>query len=268
MTLAFAKYHGAGNDFIVVDGRLQSAGWITPARVQALCRRHTGIGADGLLLLRPSTAADFTVTIYNCDGTLPRMCGNGIRCVGQFLCDQGLLQTERSLEVGDERLIVRRCGGGIDVTMGPLRQAQWDRRIEGEAVDFLDTGVPHAVVFVDDIGQADLIGTSRRLRHHPDFGPEGTNVTLAQVKGGAIHVRTYERGVEGETLACGTGAAAAALAAARQRGLAAPIDVHTRSGDCLRIRFEQADDRFHSIGLWGHATKVFTGQVDPMGFHC
>lgn len=249
--LYFAKYQGAGNDFILIDDR---APHFNPNLVPQLCNRKFGIGADGVILLQTDPAADFRMRIFNSDGSEAGSCGNGLRCLMKFIVDLGLPKKNYRIATGDRIVEASFVGDQIVVQMG-LAVNLKKHRIEGFDVHSVDTGVPHAVVFSPD---ADLKILGPMLRHHSTFQPAGTNVNIAHIQSdGSIRVRTYERGVEGETLSCGTGAAAVGLIASQQYHLPNPIRICAPGGE-LEIHV----DGLH-VAQAGKAAKVFEGVIDP-----
>lgn len=245
--LYFGKYQGAGNDFILIDDR---APFFNPHLVTQLCHRKFGIGADGVILLQTDQSADFRMRIFNSDGSEAGSCGNGLRCLMKFIVDLGLPKKNYQIATGDRIVEAGFVGDKISVQMGlALNLKKLD--IEGFEVHSLDTGVPHAVVFSP---HADLKILGPLLRYHSAFHPAGTNVNIANLQSdGSIRVRTYERGVEGETLACGTGAAAVGVIASQEYHLPNPI----------RICFAGGEIDIHVDGLnvtmIGDAIKVFDG---------
>ncbi len=269
MLLEFTKMTGAGNDFIVADNR---SGALRPTREQVirLCHRQFGVGADGLMLWVPcaSGRADWGWQFWNSDGSDAEMCGNGARCFARFI-QRGLGGSVTPLTVETAAGVIRAEFEGDRVTVG-LTAPQGLRLREGLAtergaleVHSLNTGVPHVVVFVEDADKAMVREWGRELRFHPHFGPRGTNVNFVERKGpGRIRVRTYERGVEGETLACGTGVSASALITARLDGFPSPVRVLVQGGDELRVEFEEHDDGFANVRLNGPAAFVFEGRID------
>lgn len=268
MMLEFTKMNGAGNDFILVDNR---AGHIRlgPPQVARLCHRQRGIGADGLLLLVPCVTgrADWAWEFYNSDGSSAEMCGNGARCFARFV--QRLTGSTGALTFETIAGVIRARfdGDRVTVSLTPPRDLRLDRQVtlaSGPAVvHSLNTGVPHAVLLVPDADQAMVQSTGAELRHHPEFAPRGTNVNFVQVLGpGTIRVRTYERGVEGETLACGTGVTASALVCAALHGLASPVRVRVQGGDELAVGFHRAGEGFADVELTGPADFVFAGRIE------
>ena len=262
--MQFAKYSGCGNDFILIDNRKRLFA-ASKAEISRLCHRQQGIGADGIVLLEDSSSSDFGTRIFNADGSEAEMCGNGIRCLARFICDiefSDKLENRFSIQTMHQRMHVRIEPGIVYVEMPPATAWRSDIAIDiGDTSFFLhsiDTGVPHAIQFVPDIENV-FIRLAPEIRYHSEFGSRGTNVNFAQfLPDGTIAVRTYERGVEGETLACGTGAVAVALTAARIHRINSPIVVRPRSGDLLQISF---NENFEQITLAGPAFKVFEGRV-------
>jgi diaminopimelate epimerase len=266
MEWSFSKYVGCGNDFILIDDRNDIFPITHPSTIRHLCHRQYGIGADGLILLQNSTIADARMRIFNADGSEAAMCGNGIRCLMQFMDEVGLSDSMYQIETMQRLLKVVRKQTEINVEMGPPQHVCWNQSIVHEEktyfFDFLDTGVPHTVFFVDHIEDIPLLEWGRFVRYHSFFRPEGTNVNIAQLLSNqTIAMRTYERGVEGETLACGTGATAVALAAAHRFGLTSPISIQTCSKEILTISFQQNSAIFSDVFMQGPATRTFRGAI-------
>jgi diaminopimelate epimerase len=264
--LKFTKMNGAGNDFVMLDnldGQLR----INAGQIAQLCDRHRGVGADGVLIVEPpANGADFRMRYYNADGGEAEMCGNGARCFARFAS----LITGRQGPVSFETqagLIRADCEGtDVRLEMSEPHALALDQQLALDGYRFVvhsvNTGVPHAVVFVDDLEDVDVRGLGSGLRHHPHFAPKGTNVNFAQVLGPAsVAIRTYERGVEDETLACGTGVVAAALILHEKHGAAAPVSVRVRGGDTLLVSFEKKGGVYRNVSLTGPADFVFEGQI-------
>jgi diaminopimelate epimerase len=264
--LKFTKMNGAGNDFVMLDnldGRLALA----PGQIAHLCDRHRGVGADGLLVVeRPANGADFRMRYYNADGGEAEMCGNGARCFARFASrltgrDGGL-----SFETPAGVIRAECAGDAVRISMSEPHDLVLDRELAlqgGTAtVHSVNTGVPHAVVFVPVLEQTDVRGLGAALRYHTAFAPKGTNANFVQViEPQTIAVRTYERGVEDETLACGTGVVASALIFHEKNGAASPVAVRVRGGDTLRVSFEQEGGPYRNVTLTGPAEFVFEGQI-------
>lgn len=255
MEIHFSKYSGCGNDFILIDNREAVFPVGDAALVQALCHRHEGIGADGIILLHHSSAADFKMQIFNADGGEAEMCGNGIRCFYRFLEELGIAQPHCTVESMHFVHTLSKEQNRIAATMAPPAEMEWDLELLGQPLHFLNTGVPHVVIFDDEL-KGDFHQIAPKLRYHPHF-PKGTNVNLVSFEKEGLSVRTYERGVEAETLACGTGATAAALVAALKKGMASPISVKVASGEILEIRFNHA---LTQVTQAGPARALFYGR--------
>ena len=253
--LFFSKYEGAGNDFILIDDRASFFPTENLALIEELCHRHFGIGADGVILLQNDLVADFRMRIFNSDGSEAEGCGNGTRCFVRFLEDLGLPRKCYRISVGSKILIADFQGDAIRVEMGAVSECQ-SHSIDGREIHFVDSGVPHAVWFVPDVEQIPLHEVGPILRRHSLFMPRGVNVNIATLeKEGCVRVRTFERGVEGETLACGTGATAVAAIGAKVYGWKSPVRIRYAGGD-LDIQFDSALQR---IWMAGPARKVFSG---------
>jgi len=268
MTLNFTKMNGAGNDFVVLDNRDLSLS-LTKEQIASLCDRHRGVGADGLLAVEPAeSGSDFKFRYYNADGGEAEMCGNGARCYGRFA--QTLVDGDPEVltfETIVGELAAKFDGDLVEIAMAnPFDlELDVDLGIEGiNRVDVINTGVPHVVVYVDDLEATDVQSLGREIRYHQHFAPAGTNVNFASVIGDQhIAIRTYERGVEGETLACGTGMTACALINNLLEGTGSPIKVDVKGGDTLEIGFTPGpDNSFTDVTLKGPADFVFTGQIE------
>ncbi len=268
MTFTFTKMNGAGNDFVLADNR--DGRWrFDAAQVARLCHRQRGIGADGLILLVPCTSgrADWAWEFFNSDGSRAEMCGNGARCFARFVQRLTGVTERVSFETAAGIVTATFASERVTVTLTDPCDLRVDQVLEVAGVplrvDSLDTGVPHAVVFVPDAEVAPVQSQGAALRHHPHFAPRGTNVNFVQALApGRIRVRTYERGVEGETLACGTGVTAAALLAARRHGWPPPIEVRVQGGDTLTVDFELREGQFRNVRLTGPADFVFEGRME------
>jgi diaminopimelate epimerase len=267
MMLEFTKMNGAGNDFVLIDDRPRKVR-LTPAQVARLCDRHRGIGADGLFLLVPcaSGRADWAWEFYNSDGSTAEMCGNGARCFARFVHKVTGANGPTTFETGAGVIHATFHGDRVRVTLTPPKDLRLEQQVPVSTgslvVHSLNTGVPHAVIFVPDADQAMVQPVGVEVRHHARFAPKGTNVNFVQVLGpSSIRVRTYERGVEGETLACGTGVTASALVSARVHGFRPPIQVRVQGGDVLEVNFQPAGDGFADVTLAGPAEFVFEGRI-------
>ena len=257
MPLAFRKYHGAGNDFILIDDRAQ-AGFPTGDvdRIARLCDRHFGIGADGLILLRDEPGYDFAMVYFNSDGRPSTMCGNGGRCIVAFARDLGMERAEyRFLAADGPHRAKLQPDGNVALQMADVNVIE-----TGPDFYFLDTGSPHYVRFVPALEGVDVVPAAREIRYGDRFRATGTNVNFVQRTPDGLRIATYERGVEDETLACGTGVTAAALATAVREQIAAPqtITVAARGGT-LHVRFRPHADGFSDVWLIGPAEVLFSG---------
>lgn len=267
MRLPFAKYHGAGNDFVLVDDR---AGAWAPhehaAAIAWLCARHTGIGADGLLLLRHDptrAAAALEMVYYNADGAPSSFCGNGSRCFVAFARELGLVEPGETFPFrANDGLHRGRLGADGRVAVS-MRIAAGVTRL-GEREDHVDTGSPHFIRWASELPTGDIAPAARRVRYGEAYAETGVNVNFATEEGpGRLAVRTYERGVEGETLACGTGVTAAALSFADRHALTGRLHVDVRAlGGELGVRFTRsAGGELDDVWLTGPARRVFGGEV-------
>ena len=270
MKLSFSKMTGAGNDFVLVDNRALSL-VLSRQRIAELCDRHFGVGADGLLAVEPGTAgADFRMRYYNSDGGEAEMCGNGARCFAQYLRHLGAVQGSRAtFDTPAGRITALYDGGGSEVAVNltaprDLRLREAVPTSQGTLeISSVNTGVPHAVVFVPDVEKIDLPKLGSELRYHVAFAPKGTNVNFVQVTGpDSIRVRTYERGVEGETLACGTGVAASAILSHLVQGVTRPLKVKVEGRAVLTVSFDGSAEAPSNVILKGPATLVFNGEIE------
>ncbi|MCJ8167536.1 diaminopimelate epimerase [Pontibacter sp. E15-1] len=255
MAITFYKYQGTGNDFVMVDNRKHTFPTEDETLVKQLCDRRTGVGADGLILLQDHPDYDFEMLYYNADGRLGSMCGNGARCTVRFARQLGVIEDVACFLAadGEHQASVER--DLIQLKMNDVRQ------VEQIGQDyFLNTGSPHYVRFVDDVQHLNVYEEGRAVRYNDRFAAEGTNVNFVErISEDEIFVRTYERGVEDETLSCGTGVTACALVAGLL-GLHSPVKVKTLGGE-LEVSFEQNGDGFKYIFLNGPAKLVFSGSV-------
>lgn len=260
--MKFSKYQGAGNDFIILNDLNHSHSNITPKQIAALCDRRFGIGADGLLLLQPANELAFRMKYYNSDGSLASFCGNGARCICAFALATGLVETGRPFEfVADDGRHRAVCTSAdhIDLQMIDVERIE---RIDNN-IFAMNTGVPHYVEIVPSEQALDAISIverARPIRFGERFAPQGTNVNFVAVSDiQHISIRTYERGVEDETLACGTGITAGAIAAGIISG-AREFDVDARGGR-LKVRFETDGTMARNVHLGGPAVRVFDGEI-------
>lgn len=262
ITFAFSKYSGCGNDFVLVDNRSSFFPIDNAPLVRALCDRREGVGADGVILLETSTQCDFRMRIFNADGSEAEMCGNGIRCFMRFIQKLNPQISHCRVETMERSISLQCEAGTVRADVGPPKDIQWmlPNALEhpGLHAHFINSGVPHCVVFVSDLDNVDMESWGPKIRRNAFFGPKGTNVNFVQVANGHCSYRTWERGVEGETPACGTGAVAVAMAAFQHFGLKPPISVWTQSRQQLIINFEHKP-LFSNVTLSGPATHIFDG---------
>lgn len=270
--LTFTKMSGAGNDFVVADARDGLGAALLHGDVHAfvrdVCHRQFGIGADGVLFVQSPDAGsgdDFRMRYFNADGGEAEMCGNGSRCISRFALRLGLGRDQHvrfATQAGPYSGML--IGDDVRVNMLPptdlrddVATSVGDHAFTGS---YLNTGVPHYVVWRDDVEHDDVVAWGRALRFDPAFAPAGANIDFVQRTGAGLRVRTYERGVEEETLACGTGLTASALAAARRWDLPSPIVLRAQSGLDLRVYFTREGDAFRDVQLEGEARFVFDGR--------
>ena len=268
MQLHFHKMNGAGNDFVVIDNRKLNTN-LSNEQIALLCDRQRGIGADGVLAVEPAEhGADYKFRYYNADGGEAEMCGNGARCFGKYTAalsgkDTSLVTFETIAGTLSAELI----GENVKIAMSEPFDLALNTGISIDELDtdvhVINTGVPHVVTFVDDLKNTKVVKYGAALRYHDHFSPAGTNVNFASVIGPQhIAIRTYERGVEGETLACGTGMTAAALIHHLLTGTESPIKVDVKGGETLEISFEKsAETSFSNVTLTGPADFVFEGEI-------
>ena len=266
-TLHFTKMNGAGNDFVMLDNR---AGDLRLDRDQIarLCDRHRGVGADGVLMIEPPTnGADFRMRYYNADGGEAEMCGNGARCFARFAERVADAREKVSFETPAGVIAAALQGEIVTLEMSEPKDLRLNLQISAAdqeiSCHYVDSGVPHVVVPVVDIAKVNVRELGSAIRHHQEFAPRGANVNFLERRGDRqIAIRTYERGVEDETLACGTGVVASALIFAATENVAAPIAVLVRGGDELHVGFKRNDATFTSVTLSGPADFVFEGTVE------
>lgn len=264
--ISFTKMAGAGNDFIVIDNRAKALKKPGAEAARRLCDRKYSIGADGLILLEKSKKADIRMRIFNPDGSEAEMCGNGVRCIAKFAADHKIAKSKLSIETLAGLITAQVQGEGVKAKLVDPKELRTGLEVEvggkSERLHFIDTGVPHAVLVVDSLAHCDVEGLGRAIRYHERFAPRGTNVDFISIRGKqAVEVRTYERGVEDETLSCGTGSTAGALVAAALNDLKSPVLVYTKGGETLRIYFTRKGGRFSDVYLEGKVQKSFEGRV-------
>ncbi len=266
MRARFLKMHGAGNDFVLVDDR-EGTFPVVREVLAAIGARGTGVGCEGIILVQKSDRLDFRMKFFNPDGSEAEMCGNGARCVAAFAREIGAAKADR--------MRFETLAGDVSAEIIRPPAAQPLNRLTAQLVkvwmtdpkdlreNFVNSGVPHCIVPVDDLARADVAGEGRRIRYSDEFAPDGTNVDFVTYRAPHdVDIRTYERGVEAETGACGTGSVAAALVGVAQHGMAFPVAVHTAKGYELVIGGEFDGKAFRDVTLTGPVARVFEGEIN------
>lgn len=284
--ILFTKMTGAGNDFIIIDKKINSDFQITPEKIIKFCDRRFGIGADGVITIEDSAEADFQMMYYNSDGSTGSLCGNGARCSIWYA------EKTARLKNGDAFFIANGANYSgkvlsdeqVHFNLNPPKHLKYNFKIKamGQMItaNFANTGSPHVVIKICDVLKNPknpasahnsildfpVYDLGREIRYHNDFNPGGTNVNFIEVINDIVHIRTYERGVEDETLACGTGSAAAALITYINDKLTPPIKLKTYGGKYLSVNFEVENQKVKNLYLTGPAQVVFEGSVDEKFF--
>lgn len=285
--ISFFKMSGAGNDFILIDKEVNPSFVLNEILIKRLCDRRNGIGADGIITISNSSNYDFDMEYFNADGSTGSLCGNGARCAIRFADLSGRLQhgnakfSSNSVSYSGEVLNENE----IRFFFNPPKRIKYDFKIFADRqlinACFADTGSPHVVIKIEDVLKNDadpksnysdlddfpVFDLGRKIRYHNDFKPEGTNVNFIKVRDSKIYIRTYERGVEDETLACGTGSTAAALVCYSVCNLKPPISVVTRGGDELVVNFKVKDQKVNDLSLTGPAKVTYSGEFNLKQFH-
>lgn len=254
--IPFVKMHGAGNDFVMIDDREGTFPSDDPEVIASLAARRTGIGSEGVILVQRSDRADFRMRFFNPDGGEAEMCGNGARCVAAFAREIGAAGNRMRFETGAGTVEAEVVSDGeVKVFLPPPS-------LPGR--DFVNTGVPHKIVAVADLASVDVEAEGRKIRMSGEFAPAGTNVDFVRyLPPHTAEIRTYERGVEAESGACGTGAAAAAVIGVDSYGMEFPVSVRTALGYTLAVdAARDAEGRFSRIGLTGPVSRVYDGVID------
>ncbi|MEL6557690.1 MAG: diaminopimelate epimerase [Bacteroidota bacterium] len=258
MKINFVKYQGTGNDFIMIDDRKHQFPDDTTI-ISSLCNRRKGIGADGLILIREHDELDFQMIYYNADGS-QSMCGNGSRCAVNYANSLGMIEGKKThfLSTDGPHIAFLTDQENVELQLTDVSEVL----SYNEEEVFIDTGSPHHIRFVDDVKNYDVYQNGKTIREDSEKYPNGTNVNFVEVTGPqSIYVRTFERGVEDETLSCGTGVTAASLAA-HLRNIASPVNIETLGGS-LKVKFDRGkNDNFKNVFLIGPAEKVFDGQIE------
>ena len=261
--LPFSKLQGTGNDFVIIDNRKDTfKRFCFPLKeeeaIRRICSRRTGVGADGLILVEKSDVAHFRWRFFNADGSAAEMCGNGARCVARFAKEKGIAPQRMEFETLAGVISAEVKGEVVKVKLTRPSDLKLNVKTSTLTGHYINTGVPHFVVFVDRIDSVDVKKVGRKIRNDELFKPAGTNVNFVEVRLDRVIVRTYERGVEDETLACGTGSVASALIAAKVFNLNSPVEVEVKSGERLRVYF---DEEFKNVFLEGRTVYVYDGEL-------
>lgn len=277
----FTKLSGAGNDFILFDRKLNDVVDLSPGKIKQVCDRRYGIGADGVLVISDEEEHDFVMEYFNADGSAGSLCGNGARCIIKYAADSGRVKSnktkfvcganEYSGELLDREIIK------FNLNSPGSFKFNFEIKAGNQIINahFVDTGSPHAVIKIEDvlkepenlkskysdISEFPVFNLGREIRYSKDFAPSGTNVNFIKIENQKIQIRTYERGVEDETLACGTGAAAAALISHFTDSLNPPIEIVTKGGEVLTVDFKSVDDNVRDVSLTGPAKTIFSGKI-------
>jgi diaminopimelate epimerase len=276
-SIDFVKMVASGNDFVVVEVARSQGHKVTRLKEVArkICDRKYGVGADGLLVVEKSKIADIKMRIFNADGSEAEMCGNGARCFALHVHSQ--LPTPASqLPTPASQLKIETKAGIIEaivqkdkvrIRLTDAKNIKLDIPIKVNnrmlKLNFVNTGVPHAVVFTEGLEKIDVFNLGRYIRYHKKFAPKGTNANFIEVLGNnSIAIRTYERGVEDETLACGTGSVASALIFSLKSGYQGPVSVLTKGKEILKVYFRKEKNNFYDVWLEGQAKKVFKGKLE------
>ncbi len=266
--IEFVKMVASGNDFVIIKKSPQSAVHSPQDLAKVMCDRRYGVGANGLLVLEKSKIADFKMRVFNPDGSEAEMCGNGARCVALYAKENKIIDGDMRIDTLSGIIEAKVSGDKVKIKMQDPKEIKldFDLPVEGKdyRMSFVNTGVPHAVLFVQELESFDVKRLGRAIRYHENFAPRGTNVDFVEVeKGNSIKLRTYERGVEDETLACGTGCVASAIASSFKDGLKSPLSCLTKSGEKLKVYFDRKDNNFKNVYLEGGAKLVFYGRYLP-----
>jgi diaminopimelate epimerase len=270
MTTPFVKMHGAGNDFVMIDDRQGRVPWQDHVRMAALAARRTGVGCEGIILIQPSDRAAFRMRFLNPDGSEVEMCGNGARCAARYAHEIGAAGRSMTMETLAGLVDAELVENGVRVWMPEPNRRRYNlvldvggRAVTGHA---LHVGVPHVVVPVEDVARVDVDREGAVLRRHAAFAPEGTNVNFVRLQPpSSIQMRTYERGVEAESGACGTGAVATTVVAVETAGFTLPVRLTTTAGFELLVDGDWRNRRCTGLTLTGPASFVFRGEIDLDG---
>jgi len=262
MKVEFYKYQGTGNDFVIFDNRENEYSFLTKKQIKHICDRHFGVGADGLMLLSKTDGYDFEMVYYNSDGNESTMCGNGGRCLAKFAYHRGIVKSAYHFKAIDGPHLAEIDSDGTV----SLQMQNVDKVAYHSSYAVLNTGSPHFVKFANEVEDIDVVSTGHDIRFSKEFAPDGINVNFVEsTTEDSIFVRTYERGVENETMSCGTGVTASALLSAHNENGFNTVVVNTPGGH-LSVEFDKIDDQhFENIWLCGPAEFVFKGEIEIGG---
>lgn len=283
--ILFTKMSGAGNDFVIIDKNRNKNISLKPNQISRLCDRRSGIGADGLIFISDSKENDFKMDYFNADGSTGSLCGNGARCAIKYASESNRLKNGKAAfnskaekytgEVLEQELI------RFDLKSPARVKLNFRIKASSQLIKshFVNTGSPHVVIEIEDvlahpkdlnsryrnIENFPVLEIGKEIRYSKDFAPDGTNVNFIQIRDGEVHIRTYERGVENETHACGTGSVAAAIVVNAHKNIVTPIKLKTLSGDELVVDFQKVGNKYEKVTLTGPAKTIFTGELDLKG---
>jgi diaminopimelate epimerase len=267
MKIPFMKISGSGNDFILID---HQEPFLKEDRlrdfIRKVCRRRISVGADGLILIERTQKADFKWRYFNADGGEAEMCGNGGRCAARFAFFKGIAGPSLKFETSVGILSAEVNGIRVKLELPKPFGLKMDEMVPIEGKEYplssINTGVPHAVLFVEDLERLDVVRIGRAIRYHSHFSPSGTNADFIRSGNGSpLSIRTYERGVEDETLACGTGAVASALVAAFKGLVKSPVSIQTRGGEVLTVYFEIEGSEVKKVFLEGDVHIIYEAEM-------
>jgi diaminopimelate epimerase len=267
-TIKFTKAVATGNDFVIIDNRSGSVKSLSQL-AKRLCSRTQAVGADGLLVVEHSKKADFKMRIFNRDGSEAEMCGNGSRCIALYAATKKIAKSSMTIDTLAGILKAGVKGDVVKVMLTEPKDIRWNFCLMIHEcpykLSFVNTGVPHVVHFVDDLEKIDVKTAGASLRYHGEFSPAGTNADFVKIVDKRnIKIRTYERGVEDETLACGTGSVASAIIAAETEKMTSPVTVETRTGEKLKVYFDKIEGDFKNVYLEGKAKLVYEGVINDV----
>jgi diaminopimelate epimerase len=274
--ISFTKMSGAGNDFIIIDKAQNPEFVLNNSVISRLCHRRNGIGADGIITINDPDGYDFGMEYYNADGSTGTLCGNGARCAIKYAQSSNRANGDsvRFLSNESEYSGELLQDGQIKFNLKPPTQIDLNRTVYFEerkiSASFIHTGSPHIVIEISELpdnemrmnlDSVDVISTGRKIRNESEFAPGGTNVNFIKLIDNHIHIRTYERGVEDETLACGTGSVAAAIIGCKKFDLMPPVSLITKGGDELIVNFDKKESEFTNVSLTGPVEEIYKGKI-------